>query len=73
MSKATAKHYKKASVNFSQAAHHRGEAAKQHENGNHGTAAHHNEIAHSHVIDAREQVQEARKAYVKEHAKKQRS
>jgi hypothetical protein len=60
----------KASVYFTQAAHHHAEAAKHHEAGNHERAAHHNEIAHAHVIDAREQVQEARKAYTKDHGKK---
>jgi hypothetical protein len=49
--------------------HHHGEAAKHHEAGNHERAAHHNEIAHAHVIDARGHVQEARKAYAKDHEK----
>lgn len=70
MSKKAAKHQKKASVYFTQAAYHHGEAAKHHEAGNHERAAHHNEIAHAHVIDAREQIQEARKAYTKDHGKK---
>lgn len=68
MSKKAAKHHKKASVYFTQAAHHHGEAAKHHESGNHERD--HNEIAHALVIDAREQAQEARKAYAKDHGKK---
>jgi len=70
MSKKVAAHHKKASEHFAKAARHYEEAAKHGESGNHERAAHHNEIGHAHVLHAREQAEEARKAYAKVYAKK---
>ena len=67
MSKQAAEHHKKASELFAKAAHHHGEAAKQHEAGNHERAAHHASIARGLDLHATEHAHAARKAYADDH------
>jgi hypothetical protein len=71
MSKKAAGHHKKASEHLSHAARHHEEAAKHHDAGHHETAAHHAHLATGHTILARGHTEEATKAHVEEHGKKE--
>jgi hypothetical protein len=71
MSKKAAGHHKKVSEHLTHAARHHEEAAKHHEAGHHETAAHHAHLATGHSILARGHAEEATKAHVEEHGKKE--
>jgi hypothetical protein len=71
MSKKAAGHHKKASEHLGHAVRHHEEAAKHHDAGHHETAAHHAHLASGHTILARGHSEDATKAHVEEHGKKE--